>query len=104
MNIYTWSVARFRDLYALCQENIKMYDIDFWTMWDMLLTQCEGYFDMDLIRIDFVKDGFLPMDENLDKEEFDYNCLFNLIIGTIRKECLAMDNWVGNDLYVDMNR
>ena len=104
MEIQTWRVARFRDLYGLCKASIDMFEVDFWVMWDMLLTQCEGHFDLDLIRINFITDGFLPMDENLDKEEFDYNCLFNLIIGTIRKECVAMDNWIGNDLYVDMSR
>lgn len=103
MNIYTWHVIRFKDAYALCKWAIKNYDIDFWDMWDMLISQCEMP-NEDLIRIDFIEDGFLSMDENLDKEEFDYNCLFNLIIGTIRKECLANDNWTGNEVYVEMNR
>lgn len=103
MNIYTWYVILFRDAYGLCKDAIKNYDVDFWDMWDMLQTHCEMY-DEGLVRINFVKDGFLPMDENLDKEEFDYNCLFNLIIGTIRKECLAKDNWMGNEVYIDMAR
>ena len=103
MNIYTWHVIQFSDAYELCKHSIKTYDVCFLDMWDMLITQCELYSE-DLVRIDFVEDGFLSMDENLDKEEFDYNCLFNLIIGTIRKECLAKDNWMGNEVYIDMAR
>ena len=103
MNISTWYVIRFSDAYELCKYSIKTYDVDYWDMWDMLISQCELHTE-DLVRIDFVEDGFLPMDENLDKEEFDYNCLFNLIIGTIRKECIAMDNWTGNEVYIEMNR
>lgn len=102
MNIYTWHVIQFSDAYELCKCSIKNYDINYLDMWDMLITQCELYSE-DLVRIDFVEDGFLSMDENLDKEEFDYNCQFNLIIGTIRKECMAMDNWTGNKVYVEMN-
>ncbi len=102
MNIYTWHVIRFSDAYNFCKENIKTYDVYFLDMWDMLITQCELYTE-DLVRINFIEDGFLSMDENLDKEDFDYNCLFNLIIGAIRKECMAMDNWTGNEVYVEMN-
>lgn len=102
INIYTWHVIRFSDAYELCKYSIKNYDINYLDMWDMLITQCELYSE-DLVRIDFVEDGFLSMDENLDKEEFDYNCQFNLIIGTIRKKCMAMDNWTGNKVYIEMN-
>lgn len=105
MEIRTWRVARFRDLYGLCKERIQSYNVEFWSMWDMLLTHCETVAEMNIVRIDFITDGYLPTPLfGMDEEEFDYNCLFNLIIETIRRECLSRDNWVGDELYVDMSR
>lgn len=43
MNIYTWHVIQFSDVYELCKCSIKNYDINYLDMWDMLITQCELY-------------------------------------------------------------
>lgn len=54
MYIYTWHVIRFSDAYELCKYSIKTYDVDYWDMWDKLISQCELHTE-DLVRIDLWK-------------------------------------------------
>lgn len=72
MNIYTWHVIRFKDAYALCKWAIKNYDVDFWDMWDMLISQCEMP-NEDLVRIDFIEDGFLRFTLIVQPQSKDIN-------------------------------
>lgn len=107
MNYEVWRIIKFRDAYELCKKNIQSFQVEFWPMWDMLLSNCERLLDANLVRIDFITDGYLPMPlfrDELSDEEFDYNCLFNLIINEIRRDCLSHHNWIGNEVYVDMSR
>lgn len=106
MNYEVWRVLKFRDVYDLCKANIKSYNVDFWPVWDMLLSNCERLLDANLVRIDFITDGKLPtpLSGEMSEEGSDYNCLFNLIIDEIRRDCLAHSNWVGDEVYVDMSR
>lgn len=106
MKYEVWRVLKFHDVYNLCKTNIKSYNVDFWPVWDMLLSNCERLLDANLVRIDFITDGKLPtpLSGEMSEKGFDYNCLFNLIIDEIRRDCLAHFNWVGDEVYVDMSR